>query len=751
MTINTKKISNKIKKLNLFLALTTALLIIPLGCKKEDSSPSSTSNTHSSESQKNINYSHSTPININGPWSASWNKPNIIGTARNGQINIRGKLDDAESFTWAVHQALPQGPKRLVLTVNKSDGFDGWGGRCMFLLSINGQKIKPNNRSAQNDYYIFKGPGELVFDLPENINSLDTLTIQTFSSGSSTMNLIIDDIKILSQGTQVASSSTQLISPTVNQLGLVANNNNQILISFDGNLTNPSIYYKLTDSSGTTIQQGNSDEFKLIPMSGHLVYSFNTSKLNRPGTYFFEVKNGEQVVKSEIRVYNSLKEIYQKATIDSLQAYYYLTSGEAGPFNSHPQDKKTIDFVTRKERDVYGGLHDAGDYGKYVVNGAWTIGMLQLHSEYFPSIKNITSSNVSVDSLARIELDWMLKMQDPNGGVRHKAASANWPADEVLPNQDTFTKYVMPVSTTATASFAASMAKGYLQFKSSDPTRANRYLEASKKAWGFLESHPNLIMTQRTYEGKEYGGPYTDSKDSDERLWAAVELFKATGESKYHQYIKNHLPQLLDKLFVGDETGPQGVPDWQNVNYMAVFSYYQSEHANSQLKTKIQRWMNRYADEVIKLQNQNPYGIAIAGKNGEFNWGSNGIITTVATEMMWIYQVTGNSEHKKSAQKMLAYIFGNNPLNKSFVTGYGQNPPRHPHFRLSMGGGTLPTGLLVGGPNSVETGGDVPLTSVWNRPRALRYKDHHRSWASNEIAINWNASLFTSLSALISE
>jgi len=124
----------------------------------------------------------------------------------------------------------------------------------------------------------------------------------------------------------------------------------------------------------------------------------------------------------------------------------------------------------------------------------------------------------------------------------------------------------MPISTTATADAAAALALGYLAYKDAsipeEQKMAGIFLESAEKAWAFLENNPHLIMTQERYSNKEYGGPYTDHKDTDERLWAAVELFHATGKEKYHSFIKENIPLLLKQERLGDPT-----PDWQNVNF----------------------------------------------------------------------------------------------------------------------------------------------------------------------------------------
>lgn len=82
---------------------------------------------------------------------------------------------------------------------------------------------------------------------------------------------------------------------------------------------------------------------------------------------------------------------------------------------------------------------------------------------------------------------------------------------------------------------------------------------------------------------------------------------------------------------------------------------------------------------------------------------------------------------------------GRNGTSYAFVTGYGDKTPMNPHHRPSGADGVeapVP-GLIAGGPNPGQQDGcsypsDIPDQS---------YVDDYCSYASNEIAINWNAPL----------
>lgn len=79
------------------------------------------------------------------------------------------------------------------------------------------------------------------------------------------------------------------------------------------------------------------------------------------------------------------------------------------------------------------------------------------------------------------------------------------------------------------------------------------------------------------------------------------------------------------------------------------------------------------------------------------------------------------------------YMLGDNPQQRSFIVGYGTNPPKHPHHRTAHGSWAdhmnVPEnhrhtlyGALVGGPGKDDS-----------------YRDETNDYVSNEVAIDYNA------------
>ena len=136
--------------------------------------------------------------------------------------------------------------------------------------------------------------------------------------------------------------------------------------------------------------------------------------------------------------------------------------------------------------DVTGGWHDAGDYGRYVTAGACAAAHLlyayKLFPEAFEKQKLGIPENGMPDILSevRYELEWLLKMQDSEGGAYHKATTAMH-APFVMPEDDTEDMFVFPVSSMATADLAAVCALASGIYNVYDKAFAEKLLRTAEK------------------------------------------------------------------------------------------------------------------------------------------------------------------------------------------------------------------------------------------------------------------------------
>jgi endoglucanase len=126
----------------------------------------------------------------------------------------------------------------------------------------------------------------------------------------------------------------------------------------------------------------------------------------------------------------------------------------------------------------------------------------------------------------------------------------------------------------------------------------------------------------------------------------------------------------------------------------------------------------------------------------DFNWGSNGNAANQGILLLYAYHLTGNAAYVNAALSNLDYILGRNATGYCFVTGLGSRRVMHPHHRPSVADGVVEPvpGLLSGGPNYGMQDANDGCSYLETDPE-VAFVDHDCSYASNEIAINWNAPL----------
>ncbi|MGN1087281.1 MAG: glycoside hydrolase family 9 protein, partial [Porcipelethomonas sp.] len=384
-------------------------------------------------------------------------------------------------------------------------------------------------------------------------------------------------------------------------------------------------------------------------------------------------------------------------------------------------------YGTNETIDVSGGWHDAGDYGRYIVPAAKAVADLLYAYEsnpglYSDSIGIPESGNGTPDILdeARYELEWMKKMQRADGGVYHKVTCESFPG-YVSPEKETEPLIVTPVSTTATADFCASMALAYEFYKDIDSDFAQDCLSRAERAWSFLESNPNLIFSNPE---DIVTGEYGDTSDRDERYWAAAQLYRATGNSRYENALNSmSASKGLDWATVGDY-GNIAILTAENIS------------KDSSVYTAAKNAVVSQADKFVTVSGNSPYGAAIT----KFDWGSNMTVANAGIILGLAYDLTNDSKYLNAANAQLDYLLGTNPVGECFFTGYGTVSPENPHHRPSMAAGKAMKGMLVGGVNS-NLEDSAAKAYCQDLPAAKRYVDNSESYSTNEITIYWNSPL----------
>lgn len=469
--------------------------------------------------------------------------------------------------------------------------------------------------------------------------------------------------------------------------------------------------------------------------SGETNYTADFSAITAEGTY--TVRSGD----AESYPFEIRQGVYADAFMTVFHVLYLQRCGTELPVDfagnfAHPacHTGKAILYGTDDTKDVSGGWHDAGDYGRYVVSGAKAAADLLFAYRDFPDALqgddyDIPESGNGVPDVldeVRYELEWMLKMQDKSGGVYHKVTGLAFPG-EVMPEEETEQLYIMPISNTATGDFAAVMAMSYSIFKQFDSRFAKECLSAAKKAWGYLEEHP-----EGRFSNPEdvLTGEYYDGSDTDERYWAAAALYSATGEKKYLDEFER-IAGLY--VYVMDGYGWKDVGGYGNKLYLSL----DASVTDPACVQKIRDAMKQKADNYLANSESDAYGVSLGMS---YPWGSNMTVCDNADYLHLAAGLFGNAEYGAAADRHLDYIFGANPMSTCYVTGMGSVSPLHPHHRPTMAAGETMPGMLAGGPNK-NLEDPYAKAVLAELPPALCYADNAQSFSTNEVAVYWNSAL----------
>ena len=424
---------------------------------------------------------------------------------------------------------------------------------------------------------------------------------------------------------------------------------------------------------------------------------------------------------------------FQRASTALEEEYAGIYARAAGHLDTavkyHPSTGKTDTEATFNGSK---GWYDAGDYGKYIVNsGISTYTLLQLYQqnkEYYDTLKlNIPESSNDIPDLLdeiRWNLDWMLTMQDDDGGVFHKLTTKQF-AGTIMPEKGTAQRFAIGKGIEASWDFAAVVTLASEIYKPYDPEFAQKCIDAAQKARIWALTHPYEIYEQPSDVGT---GTYTGSVEWASKLWTNIEMYRVSGDTSVSSIIKS-LP-ISNKKAV--------LQSWQNNYMLGIFTIAMSPDAfEAEMVDSATSIITTMADNYVKSLDNNGYGVALA--KGDFYWGSNGVAANKGMVLIHAYILTKDEKYLNAALSIVDYILGRNPLDKSYLTGYGVNPVMKPHHRPSQADSIdapVP-GMIAGGPNASAT----DCAKKYNNPDAVArsYYDNSCSYATNEVAINWNA------------
>jgi len=437
------------------------------------------------------------------------------------------------------------------------------------------------------------------------------------------------------------------------------------------------------------------------------------------------------------------EDLYSDALNAAIKSYYFqrasmpITEQYGGIYQraaGHPDLKCAYHLSTGKTGgtlDSPGGWYDAGDYGKYIGNASLSVGQMLNLVEMFPGIipdntLNIPESGNGISDLRdelKYELDWILTMQDDDGGVYHKLTAKNF-SGFIMPDDYNLERLIIGKGTAATLNFAAVLAQASRLYNKVNAQWSKKALAAAEKAWTWAVKNDRVPFINPK---DVFTGEYADDEFSDDFYWAAAELFITSKNNQYLTFLKaNHQASIHQqtnswKFFV------------RNVGFHSLLE--NRKLLDLDFKATLIKGQLDLADAILEKIKKNPYRIA----PDHFEWGSNSDVLNQAVVLCIAHHITREAAYLSAAGQITDYIFGKNATGYCFLTGFGSKKVMFPHHRPS-GADKIEEpvpGFIVGGPNNDRQ--DKYEVSYPSEYPAKAFMDIQKSYASNEVCLNWNA------------
>lgn len=462
------------------------------------------------------------------------------------------------------------------------------------------------------------------------------------------------------------------------------------------------------------------------------------------------------IVLTSVHTISQATENYGEALQKSILFYEAQQAGQLPEWNRFPwRGDSTPEDGADVGVDLTGGWLDAGDNVKFNFPMAHTVTTLAWGGiEYYDAYQK-SGQLVHLEQNIKWATDYLLNSfandtpgnyvlygQVGNGDKDHKW----WGSAEVVHYEMERPAYKIDTSCPGTdlaGETAAAMASSSILFRQHGELEyADLLLEKAERLFDFANN---------------YRGKYSDclkaavpfytsvSGEQDELVWGAIWLHKAKtaqnsdysgeyleiAESEYAKMSQpfNHTYQFDDKSY-------------------GIYVLLAQETGKIEYQKRTEAWLDfwtvGYQGEKITYT---PGGLAFLAEWGSLPLAANtSFISFVYSDWLKTQGEINKAErYLNFGVSQINYILGQNPSQRSYMIGYGDNYPQNPHHRTAHGSWldnvkkpgknrNLLMGALVGGPDDQDN-----------------WQDDRNDWVRNEVGVSYNAGFTGALAKMYAE
>ncbi|KAL4220777.1 hypothetical protein ACF0H5_019045 [Mactra antiquata] len=414
----------------------------------------------------------------------------------------------------------------------------------------------------------------------------------------------------------------------------------------------------------------------------------------------------------------NLNEVLEK----SILFYEAQRSGKLPDDNRVPwRGDSALNDQGQNGEDLTGGWYDAGDHIKFNFPMAYSVTALAWGLLEFKDAYNDAGELDHMYDSIKWPLDYLLKchvapnelyVQVGEGGKDH----SYWgrPEDMTMDRPAYKIDESHPGSDMA-AEQAAAFAASYLVFHTKNATYADELLSHAKQIFAFAEAHPGKYSDSVNAAA----GFYRSNDETDEMCWGGAWMYLATKDP--------HYLEVAEKFYV---PGAGWGQSWDEKNTGCMILLYKVTHKDiykTDIEATFQDWMPGGSIPYT------PGGLAY-----RLQWGSNRYAANMAQmAIMASMQGLHVDEYRNWAESQINFILGDS--GRSYVVGFGTNPPTQPHHRgASCPMSPAPCGSFQMSENSPNP--HILYGAVVGGPSENgQYTDRRTDYVHNEVACDYNA------------
>lgn len=492
------------------------------------------------------------------------------------------------------------------------------------------------------------------------------------------------------------------------------------------------------------------------------VYTLDFSQFDQPGEYRVCVDTVGCSFSFPIAT-----DAWQEAFVTSSRGLYHQRSGiELGPPYTtverprpfHPDDgvvvyqsntklmdtnmgigdQNAFKALTANKTDeivanAWGGYFDAGDWDRRIQHLQIPRLLFEL-AELFPdrwasidlNIPESKNGRADVIDEALWGLDFFKRLQTPDGGIRGGIELAEHPEYGETSWQSSLEVMAYAPDIWSSYIYAGVAARAAHWLQSRQPDLAAEYQDSALRAMAYAE---------QVYSQEDYADNY---RIRDERNLAAVELYRLTGENRWHDI-------FLETTMYTDADAP--TREWKSHDQRdAAFIYARLEPVAgaAAIHDHAYQALLRDADQLVELGKGTAFRWVKPNPFSPIGWGGS-LGTPHVIPILRAHALTQDEQYLQAAVLGTQFAAGANPQNLVYTTGVGQQSVQHPNtIDQRIMGEPPPPGITVFGPLDLTQFGDYwtvqlfeddafPSPHEW--PTAEAYFDIYKFIAATEFTV----------------